>query len=35
MTLQDLGELEALLKTHTPALMAFDPIQSFLWPMWI
>jgi len=29
MTLQDLGELEALLKTHTPALMAFDPIQSF------
>jgi RecA-family ATPase len=30
MTLQDLTMLETLLKTYSPALMAFDPIQSFL-----
>lgn len=32
MTLQDLDLLEALLTQHTPALMAFDPIQSFFGP---
>jgi RecA-family ATPase len=29
MTLQDLALLDSLLQTHAPALMAFDPIQSF------
>lgn len=29
MTLQDLPLLEELLKMHRPALMAFDPLQSF------
>jgi putative DNA primase/helicase len=32
MTLQDLPILEALLTMHRPALMAFDPMQSFLGP---
>ena len=32
MTLQDLDLLDALLTQHTPALMAFDPIQSFFGP---
>jgi hypothetical protein len=30
LTLQDLPQLEALLKQHRPALMTFDPLQSFL-----
>jgi hypothetical protein len=32
MTLQDLGTIEKLLKQYTPALLAFDPLQSFLGP---
>src|SRR5262249_3062567 len=32
MTLQDLELLDGLLKQYTPALMAFDPLQSFLGP---
>ena len=32
MTLQDLPLIATLLKDYTPALMAFDPIQSFLGP---
>src|SRR4029453_7759477 len=32
MTLQDLSELEVLLRRLQPALMAFDPLQSFFGP---
>ena len=32
LTLQDLPQLETLLKQHHPALMCFDPLQSFLGP---
>ena len=32
MTLQDLEELEQLLTAHTPALLCFDPLQSYFGP---
>ena len=32
MTLQDLAMLEQILVAHTPAMLAFDPMQSFLGP---
>ena len=32
MTLQDLEEIEQLLTTHAPAMMCFDPIQSYFGP---
>jgi AAA domain len=30
MTLQDLREIEQLLQAHTPAMLCFDPMQSYL-----